>query len=49
MTTNELRSTDLGLVFKNVSISTLVPPKAVISNLSGFVKKGISKVALVGK
>lgn len=30
----------LGFAFNNISVSTLFPPKPILSNISGFVKKG---------
>lgn len=37
---NEYSSTDICLAFKDVSICNLVPPKPLLSNVSGFVAKG---------
>jgi ABC-type multidrug transport system ATPase subunit len=40
MSASDFQSTDLCLAFKNISVSNLVPPQPIISNVSGFVKKG---------
>ena len=39
-TMTELHPDDIAMSFKNLSISSLVPPKPILSNISGFVKKG---------
>ncbi len=31
---------DIALSFKHVGISTLIPPTPILSNISGFVKRG---------
>lgn len=33
-------SSDIGLAFKDFSVSSLIPPRPILSNISGFVKKG---------
>ena len=40
MSAKQFKSTDMALVFHNVSIATLVPPTPILSNVSGFVKRG---------
>lgn len=35
-----MQADDLGFAFNNVSVSALFPPKPLLSNVSGFIKKG---------
>lgn len=40
MATTSLSVDDVALSFKQLGISSLVPPQPILSNVSGFVKKG---------
>lgn len=35
-----LSASDIALLFKDLSVTSLIPPKPILNNISGFVKKG---------
>jgi ABC-type multidrug transport system ATPase subunit len=40
MSSTSLKTTDVALAFKDVSVSSLIPPSPIVRNISGFVQTG---------